>query len=134
MNDDPHPADPNAARKLVQDVLADRLIVGRHKAELVFLLLHPDIPSPEIMHLGADGSTRGACGTETDEVGSEHNDITCPFCYVIHEATCASDDGESSYYGWDIDAIMADDSFVDNCLRSLAHRIAYESGSNAAPA
>jgi hypothetical protein len=129
-NSDPMPIDFDAARKLIDDVLSDRLVPGRHKAELVCSYIVMTDGPPNIVHLGADGTTCGVCSIEADEdhVSSEHNDITCPFCHAIHEATCLSGDGESEYFGWDIDSIMATESFLDECLRTLAHRLSFRGG------
>lgn len=127
MNEhDPMPADPEQARKMIEDMLTDRLMPGNNKAILVALLLHTSFDG-ELVHLGRDGGDRGVCGImvnpDHNHVSSEHNDITCPLCYIIHEATCAQRDDESEYFGCDIDSIMATTEFVDNCLRNYTVRL-----------
>lgn len=108
-----------------QDVLADRKdptllnVIGIYR-----MLGGFDDSKMEIIHLGPDGSNQAQCGfTNALHVGAEYNDITCPFCFCLHEAACAKMDDESEFYEWDIAAILATDSFMQGCMSSLRQRL-----------
>jgi hypothetical protein len=93
------------------------VIVGELVAAMV------DGPHTAIMHLG---ESRAQCGmpTERHRLTVEHNDITCPLCFSIHEAAMATIDDESVYYEWDTDSILETDAFMDDCVRQIMQRLA----------
>lgn len=114
------------ARVLIEDMLTDRLAPDESKVSMVNELLAKDGGTVEIIHLGRDGDTRGVCSivADGDRVSSEHNDITCPLCFCIHEAICDAGNGESEFFEHDIDSIMASEGFIEAALTLVTNRLA----------
>jgi len=118
----------DAIREALQEMFRDSFRPSRQAIGNIAARLSTG--TVEIVHLGyhthPDDPAVSSCGAEidnSDHMSMEHNEITCPLCYAIHEATCAKGDGESSYYEWDLDSILETDEFMDNCVSEIIVRL-----------